>query len=314
MIFDLFRNPPQHKISTRDLLDIPSLSLEDIHTILRRARIHKYALGQRTHFRKKLEDKVIINLFAEPSTRTRVSFEMAAYRLGAKIISWDEATSSATKGETFSDTIKYLSGYNPDAIIIRHKEYNAPHYVAKMVNCPVINAGDSYRAHPTQALLDAFTILECKKSIEGLTVAICGDVAHSRVASDNINLLTRMGARVHVIAPEHLLPKQQDGIHLFTNMKDGLHQVDIIMMLRIQKERMDSASIPNEVSYFHSYGLTSESIKFAKPDALVMHPGPMNRGVEISDDIADDPHRSIIFEQGANGVPVRMAILDLLLS
>ena len=313
-MFELFRNPPQHKISTRDLLDIPSLSLDDVNTIIRRANIHKYALANKTHFRKKLEDKVIINLFAEPSTRTRVSFEMAAYRLGAKIISWDEATSSAAKGETFADTIKYLAGYNPDAIIIRHKEYNAPHFVASMVNCPVINAGDSYRAHPTQALLDAMTILEHKKQIEGLTIAICGDVAHSRVAADNINLLTRMGARVNIIAPENLLPKPQNGIHLFTDMKGGLQNADVVMMLRIQKERMDVTSIPNDVAYHHHYGLTPETLAHAKPDAIVMHPGPMNRGVEISDDVADDPRRSVIFDQGANGVPLRMAVLDLLLS
>ena len=311
-----FQDPTAIKISTRDLLDIPSLTPDDIEIILRRARVHRDRLRDNTHYRTKLDGKVIISLFAEPSTRTRVSFDMAAYRLGAKIIYWDEGNSSVAKGETFSDTIKYLAQYKPDAIIMRHKEYNAPHFVAAHVDCPVINGGDSYRAHPTQALLDAMTILDYKKTLAGLTVAICGDVAHSRVAADNMALLTMMGARVNIVAPENLLPQKTkfNNVHFYTDMQAGLENADVLMMLRLQKERMEAAAIPDETAYHHEFGLTTRTLKFAKHDAIIMHPGPMNRGVEISDDVADDPTRSVILKQAENSVPLRMAVLDLLLS
>lgn len=305
-----------HALSSRDLIDIPSLTVSDIDIILQHARLHRKDLAENTHQRSKLEGKVIISLFAEPSTRTRVSFDMAAYRLGAKIIYWDEANSSVVKGESFVDTIDYLASYNPDAIIMRHKEYNAPHFVASRVSCPVINGGDSYRAHPTQALLDAMTILDYKKTLSGLTVAICGDVAHSRVAADNMALLSMMGAKVNIVAPENLLPQKTkfENVHFYTDIKAGFENADVVMALRLQKERMDAAAIPDEQAYHHAYGVTMQTLSYAKPDVIVMHPGPMNRGVEISDDVADDPTRSVILMQAKNSVPLRMAVLDLLLS
>ncbi|MDD3020200.1 MAG: aspartate carbamoyltransferase catalytic subunit [Alphaproteobacteria bacterium] len=300
------------KISVSHLCDIAPLSTDDITTILDRASFFKQALKNQSVPRT-LEHKVVLTLFTENSTRTRNSFEMAAHRLGANLMNWDEKISSAQKGETFSDTLRYLNGYHPDAIVIRHHEYNAPNYVAGLVDCPVINAGDSYREHPTQALLDAFTIRESKGRLEGVKVAIIGDLAHSRVAGSNVPLLTKMGATVHLIAPKNLQPqKTPEGVTLFETLEDGLPDCDVVMTLRIQKERMDASAVPNDTSYFHAYGLTQSRLALAKPDAIVMHPGPMNRGVEIADDVADDPRQSVIFRQGANGVPVRMAVLDLL--
>lgn len=302
-------------LSVKHLLDIQSLTADDISLIIKRGRSMKKRLAGNTVYRTSLSGKIVMTLFAENSTRTRVSFETAALRLGASLINWDEKTSSAAKGETFSDTIKYISGYKPDAIIIRHSEYNSPYYVSKQVACPVINAGDSWREHPSQALLDAMTMLEYKPSLEGLTVAICGDIAHSRVANSNIALLTKMGANIHLIAPQVLLPQTApEHVKLFETMESGLPGCDVVMTLRLQKERMDKAMIPDNATYFHHYGLTQDRLALAKPDAIVMHPGPMNRNVEIADDVADDPTRSVIFQQGANGVPMRMAILDLLLS
>ena len=302
-------------LSVKHLLDIQSLTPDDISLIIRRGQAIKKRLAENTVHRTSLSGKIVMTLFAENSTRTRVSFETAALRLGASLINWDEKTSSAAKGETFSDTIKYIAGYKPDAIIIRHSEYNAPYFVSKQVDCPVINAGDSWREHPSQALLDAMTMIEHKKSLQGLTVAICGDIAHSRVANSNINLLTKMGANIHLIAPQVLLPQSvPENVKLFETLEDGLPGCDVVMMLRLQKERMDKALIPDDATYFHQYGLTEQRLQLAKPDAIVMHPGPMNRNVEISDEVADDPTHSVIFQQGANGVPIRMAILDLLLS
>lgn len=300
------------KISIPHLCDVATLSQSDITTILDRAAFFKNALVTKT-VPHTLRDKVILTLFTENSTRTRNSFEMAVLRLGGKLMNWDEKISSAQKGETFSDTLRYLNGYQPDAIVMRHHEYNAPNYVAGLVDCPVINAGDSYREHPTQALLDAFTIREKKGHIDGLTVAIIGDLAHSRVAGSNVPLLTKMGATIHLIAPENLQPQKiPAGVKVFTTLEEGLVGCDVVMTLRIQKERMDASAIPNDTAYFHAYGLTLERLALAKPDAIVMHPGPMNRGVEIADEVADDPTHSVIFQQGANGVPVRMAVLDLL--
>lgn len=307
---------PAPALSQKHLLDIASLSRHDIETILRRAKVHKRRLSDGTVHRKLLDGKVIATLFVENSTRTRVSFEMAALRLGATLINWDEKTSSAQKGETFSDTIKYIAGYQPDAIIIRHSEYGAPQVVSKLVDCPVINAGDSYREHPTQALLDAMTMLEYKRSLEGLTVAICGDVAHSRVANSNMALLEKMGARVHLIAPPTLQPQKMPYMNVtqYDNLEAGLRGCDVVMMLRLQKERMEAALMPDDGTYFNQYGLTMDRLKLAKPDAIIMHPGPMNRNVEIADEVADDLKQSVIFQQGANGVPLRMAVLDLFLS
>lgn len=300
------------KISVPNLIDIEPLTYADITTILDRAEFFKQALAAK-NVPQSLQGKVVLTVFTENSTRTRNSFEMAVLRLGGSLINWNENISSAKKGESFSDTVRYLNGYQPDAIVMRHHEYNAPHFVAQMVDCPVINAGDASREHPTQALLDAFTIRECKGRIEGLTVAIIGDLTHSRVANSNVALLTKMGAKVHLIAPKDLCPqKVPDGVRVFEKPEDGLKECDVVMPLRIQKERMDLSAIPNETAYFHEYGLTLEKLALANPDAIVLHPGPMNRGVEIADEVADDPARSVIFQQGANGVPVRMAVLDLL--
>ncbi|MFA7276595.1 MAG: aspartate carbamoyltransferase catalytic subunit [Pseudobdellovibrionaceae bacterium] len=302
-----------HIFSHPHLLDIAPLSVADITHVLNRAEFFKQALLGNSVPRT-LEHKIVLTLFMENSTRTRNSFEMAALRLGASLMNWDEKVSSAAKGESFSDTIRYLASYNPDAIIMRHNEYNAPHFVAGILKCPVINAGDSWREHPTQALLDAFTMREIKGNLEDLRIAIIGDVAHSRVANSNMNLLHKMGAKVHVIAPASLQPQKiTPNVTVFDNLKDGLAGCDVVMTLRIQKERMEVTEIPDDTAYFHAYGLTQETLAYAKRDAIVLHPGPMNRGVEIADDVADDPERSAIFQQGANGVPVRMAVLDLLM-
>jgi aspartate carbamoyltransferase catalytic subunit len=303
------------KLSVNHLLDIASLNVEDINILLRRAAQHKRALKDNTVDRATLAGKIILTLFTEHSTRTRNSFEMAALRLGAALVNWDERTSSAQKGEIFSDTLKYLSAFRPDAIVMRHHEYNAPHYVAGIVKCPVLNAGDSWRAHPTQALVDALTLIELKGRIEGLHMAICGDVAHSRVAACNMSLFHKLGGTIHLITPSYLRPAKlpYPNIKVFDSFEEGLPGCDAVMMLRIQKERMDQSLIPDDAAYFNSYGLTPERLALAKPDAIVLHPGPMNRGIEISDEVADDPHRSAIFRQADNRVPVNMAALDLLL-
>lgn len=304
-----------HKLHPRHLLEVASLSPVDVTHILDRARFFKKALAENTVPRT-LAGQVVLTLFTENSTRTRNSFEMAALRLGASLMNWDEKISSAQKGESFSDTIRYLNGYAPDAIVMRHHEYNAPHFVAGLVDCPVINAGDSWREHPTQALLDTFTILEHKPTLAGLKIAIIGDLAHSRVANSDVALFTQMGATIHLISPKNLQPKVSPSgqVKLFETLEDGLPDCDVVMTLRIQKERMDAHAIPNDIAYFHAYGLTSERLNLAKKDVIVMHPGPMNRGVEIADDVADDPYKSVIFKQGANGVPVRMAVLEFFMT
>lgn len=301
-----------HTLSVQNLLDIAPLTLDDVTHLLDRAAFFKKALADKT-VPQSLTGKVVLTLFTENSTRTRNSFEMAALRLGAQLMNWDEKISSAQKGETFSDTIRYLNGYCPDAIVMRHHEYNAPHFVQSLVDCPVINAGDSYREHPTQALLDAFTIREHTGKIAGLTIAIIGDLAHSRVANSNMALFTKLGATIHLIAPKNLQPQKiAPNVKVFDTLEDGLRGCDVVYVLRIQKERMDASLIPDDRAYFHAYGLTPERLALANPNAIVMHPGPMNRGVEISDEVADDPRQSLIFQQGANGVPVRMAVLDAL--
>lgn len=295
---------------------IQNLSDADIDAILSRAQIYADQINAGQPITPSLNGRIVMNLFFENSTRTRTSFETAALRLGANVINWDVESSSIKKNESFSDTIQTLAEYDPDAIIIRHSEYGAPDYVASMVKCPVINAGDSWREHPTQALLDAFTIRQAKGRINGLTIAICGDIAHSRVAASNMALLTRLGAKVRVIAPDFLMPEKPlaPGIEKFTSMESGLPGCDIVMMLRNQKERMDPSRMPSDTAFFNQYGLTIDRLDLAQPDACVMHPGPMNRGVEIADDVADDPTRSLILKQVRNGVPVRMAVLDLLIN
>lgn len=299
----------------KHLLGIDDLTTDEIQDILNRADYYARALKDGRWDRDKLKNKIVLTLFFESSTRTLTSFDIAAKRLGADVVNWNAELSSLKKDETFSDTIDTLSAMEPDCIIIRHSEYGAPGFVANRVNCPVVNAGDSWREHPSQALLDALTIIQEKDKLDGLTVAICGDVAHSRVASSNAKLLTKMGAQVRFVAPEFLMPQKLpvEGIACFDNLEEGIKDADVVMTLRIQKERMDRGSIPSDAAYFNNYGLTLERLAFAKKDALVMHPGPMNRGVEIADEVADDPARSLMKKQVANGIPTRMAILDMVM-
>ena len=296
----------------KHLTGINTLSASEIESLLDRAQAFANNLARGEKIERSLKRKTIITMFFENSTRTRLSFEMAAHKLGASVINWDMETSSLKKNETFLDTILTVGAMNPDAVIIRHSEYEAPVFMAKRMGCSVINAGDSWREHPTQALLDALTMRQAHGKIAGLNVAICGDIAHSRVAGSNILLLSKLGAKIRVIAPDFLLPEKWpvEGIETFTSMEDGLPGADIIMMLRNQKERMDASRIPDDTAFHRQYGLTRARLDLAGPQALVMHPGPINRGVEIADDVADDPHRSLILKQVTNGIPVRMAVLD----
>ncbi len=300
---------------TRHLTGINHLSADDIHALLDKAQSYADQLDRGQAVEQSLDRKNIITMFFENSTRTRLSFELAAHRLGANVINWDMETSSLKKNESFLDTILTVGAMKPDAVIVRHSEYEAPVFMSKRMGCSIINAGDSWREHPTQALLDALTIRQAKGKIEGLTVTICGDVGHSRVAASNFILLDKLGATIRVIAPEFLLPQKWaiDGIETFTSMEDGLPGSDIIMMLRNQKERMDASRVPDDTAFHRQYGLTADRLDLA-PGALVLHPGPMNRGVEIADEVADHPARSLILKQVTNGIPTRMAVLDTLLS
>lgn len=299
----------------RHLLDIPSLSVQEIEHYIDRGQFYADKLAKGDYKDRPLQGKLLLNLFFEPSTRTRVSFEVAAKRLGAQVVNWDPEGSSLKKGESFSDTILTLGAMQPDGLIIRHSKYNTPHMVAQMVDCPVINAGDSWRAHPSQALLDALTIVQHKGHIGDLTVAICGDITHSRVASCNIALLSRLGATVHLVGPANFLPASppSENIRLFTSMDEGIAGADVVMMLRVQKERIETSQLPDLAAYYKNYGLTMARLAKARPDVIVMHPAPMNRGVEIADEVADHPQHSVIQRQVTNGVAMRMAILTHLL-
>ena len=262
-----------------------------------------------------LKNKICINLFFENSTRTRTSFELAGKKLGADMLNISVGTSSIKKGETLIDTAMTLNAMQPDILVVRHHDAGAVKLLSEKVNCGVINAGDGPHEHPTQALLDALTILKRKKKISGLKVAICGDILHSRVARSNIHLLNTLGAEVRVIAPATLIPKgiESLGVKVFYDMKNGLKDVDIIIMLRLQLERMSGSFVPSIREYFRFYGLDREKLNFAKHDALILHPGPMNRGVEIDSELADDIDRSAIFEQVQMGVAVRMACLKAII-
>jgi aspartate carbamoyltransferase catalytic subunit len=298
----------------KHLLAIEGLHPHEIGALLDRAE--NYVLlnrGGRTQ-RDLLRGKTLINLFFEDSTRTRTSFEIAGKRLGADVINMSVSTSSVNKGETLLDTAWTLNAMHCDLLVVRHGESGAPSLLAQKVEAAVINAGDGTHEHPTQALLDALTIRRRKGRLENLTVAICGDVAHSRVARSNIHLLSAMGARVRVIAPPTLLPAEISrlGVEPFTDMAAGLEDADVVMMLRLQKERMTRGLVPSVREFFRFYGLDAEKLAHARPDAIVMHPGPMNRGVEIDSAVADDPSRSVIKEQVEMGVAVRMAVLDQL--
>ena len=298
----------------RHLLGIEGLSPDDITLLLDRSE--SYVEQNRRIDKKKsvLRGRTIINLFFEASTRTRTSFELAGKRLGGDVINMSVSTSSIKKGETLIDTAMTLNAMHPDVLVIRHPDAGAAMLLSEKVNCAVINAGDGSHEHPTQALLDALTIRRRRGRLQGLKVAICGDIVHSRVARSNIHLLNTMGARVRLIAPRTLIPEgvERLGVEVFYDMKEGLEDCDIVMMLRLQSERMHSNFFPSIREYFHFFGLDYEKLASAKPDALIMHPGPMNRGVEIDSEVADDFGRSAIREQVEMGVAVRMACLELL--
>jgi aspartate carbamoyltransferase catalytic subunit len=297
----------------RHLLTCEELTAGEINALLDLA--DKAADGNRQINKKRdvLRGRTLINLFFEASTRTQSSFELAGKRLGADVMNMNVSTSSVQKGETLIDTAQTLNAMRPDIIVVRHYAAGAVELLAQKVDCSVINAGDGSHQHPTQALLDALTIRRAKGRVAGLTVAICGDVLHSRVARSNIDVLNTLGAHVRVIAPSTLLPPDPEGlgVEVFTNIWDGLAGADIVMMLRLQHERMNSSYVPSLREYYHFFGLDDEKLARAKPDALVMHPGPMNRGVEIASTVADSA-RSVIQEQVEMGVAVRMAVLEAL--
>lgn len=298
----------------RDLLGIEGLSVSDITGLLDLSDAYVAHNRQRDKKMSTLRGRTQINLFFESSTRTQSSFELAGKRLGADVMNMSVAASAVNKGETLLDTAVTLNAMNPDLLVVRHADSGAVALLAQKVSCAVLNAGDGAHEHPTQALLDALTIRRRLGHLEGLRVAICGDIAHSRVARSNLLLLNRMGAHVHLIGPQTLLPSgaEQLGASVFTSMREGLEGCDIVMMLRVQNERMSGALIPSVREYYHLYGLNREKLSYAKPGALVMHPGPMNRGVEIDSAIADDTDISLIREQVEMGVAVRMAVLEAL--
>ncbi len=300
----------------RHLLAIEGMLPEQIAGLLDLADSYALLNRQGKAPRDLLRGKTLINLFFEDSTRTRTSFELAGKRLGADVINMSVSTSSVNKGETLLDTAATLNAMHCDLLVVRHDQSGAPNLLAQKVEAAVINAGDGTHEHPTQALLDALTIRRHRGDLNGLVVAICGDVAHSRVARSNIHLLVAMGATVRVVGPPTLIPAAAAslGVTVHHDMRGGLAGADIVMMLRLQRERMARGLVPSEREYFRFFGLDRDKLAFARPDALVMHPGPMNRGVEIDSAVADDPHRSLIQEQVEMGVAVRMAVLDQLAS
>jgi len=300
-------------LSGRHLLGIEGLSHADIVGLLDLAGEFVELNRQIEKKTASLRGRTLINLFFEASTRTQASFELAGKRLGADVMNMSVSSSSIRKGETLIDTAITLNAMHPDIIVVRHHASGAVELLAQKVDCSVINAGDGSHEHPTQALLDALTIRRRKGAIENLTVAICGDILHSRVARSNIILLNTLGARVRVVAPSTLLPPgiERFGVEVTRDMREGLAGADIVMMLRLQRERMNGSFVPSVQEYFAYFGLDQKKLAYAKPDALIMHPGPMNRGVEIDSSVADD-QRSVIREQVEMGVAVRMAVLEAL--
>jgi len=297
----------------KHLLGIQNLSIQEAKKILEEAKAFISLNRSPSKKLDTLRGKTQINLFFEPSTRTQSSFDLAGKRLGADVMTMNVGNSALKKGETLIDTAMTLNAMHPDIIVIRHQDSGAPNLLSQKVNCTVINAGDGRREHPTQALLDALTIINRKKTIEGLKIAICGDILHSRVARSNIYLMNMLGAEVNVIGPKTLMPKSIErlGVKSFTDMKKGLDKCDIVMMLRLQNERMQGSFLPSKREYYEFFGLTPEKLKFASKDALIMHPGPMNRGVEIDTKLADDINVSLVKEQVELGVAVRMACLKI---
>src|SRR5258708_15652695 len=296
------------------LLGIEDLSVEEIVGLLDLA--DQYVDLNRGAEKKSalLKGRTLINLFFEASTRTQSSFELAGKRMGADVLNMSVKSSSVWKGETLIDTATTLNAMRPDILVVRHQDSGAAELLSQKLDCSVVNAGDGSHEHPTQALLDALTIRRRGRKFEGLVVAICGDVLHSRVARSNIHLLLKMSARVRLVAPRTLLPGDAErfGVEVFHDMEKGLEGADVVMMLRLQLERMAGAFVPSTREYFRFYGLDAVKLKAAKPGALVMHPGPMNRGVEIDSAVADDIEVSVIQEQVEMGVAIRMAVLDAL--
>ena len=297
---------------SRGLLGTENLSREEIQWLLERGRHHQPMQSQAVKKSDTLRGKTIVNLFFEPSTRTRTSFEIAAKRLGADTVSISEQGSSLSKGESLVDTLNTLAAMRPDVIVMRHSASGAPHFLSRFLKTPIVNAGDGQHEHPTQALLDAVTILDYRPSLEGLRIAIIGDIAHSRVARSNVHLLAKFGARLVLCGPATMLPRSlvslAPGITLTNSIEEAVTDADVIMMLRVQLERQNVPTFPKN-EYFQFYGLELDHLRLARPDAIVMHPGPINRGRELSSEVADFP-RSVILHQVENGVAVRMAVLE----
>lgn len=300
-------------LKSKDLLGIKELSTGEIYHILDTASNFKDVLKRDIKKVPPLRGKSLVSLFFEPSTRTKTSFALAAKRLSADFVNFSVLTSSVLKGESIQDTALTIQALGADFVVVRHASSGVPHILSKIVDMSIINAGDGANEHPTQALLDLLTIQTYKKSIEGLNVAVIGDIAHSRVAKSNIYALTKLGANVRVIAPPTMMPAEIErvGVDVFHSVEDGIRNCDVVMTLRLQLERQTKGFLPSLKEYYKLYGLTPDRIKLAKKDAIVMHPGPMNRGVEIASSVADGP-QSVILEQVTNGIAVRMAVLYLL--
>ncbi len=305
--------PPAERLRRKDLIGIAELSAEEIALILDTAVAMKEISSRPIKKVPTLRGKTVVNLFFEPSTRTRTSFEIAEKRLSADTLNIAASTSSVVKGETLADTVHNIEAMAPDLLVVRHSASGTCHFLSRICRAGVINAGDGMHEHPTQALLDAFTIRERKHRLRGLKIAIVGDLLHSRVVRSNVQLLTKMGADVWLCAPPTLIPAgfAAAGVHVTSSIEEAVRDADAVMMLRIQLERMMGGYFPSLREYFNVFGMTRERMALAKPDVLVMHPGPMNRGVEIASDVADGPY-SVILDQVTNGVAVRMAVLYLL--
>ena len=301
-------------LAKKDVLEMESLSVEEIQAILDTAETLKEISTRPIKKVPTLRGKTVVHFFYEPSTRTRTSFEIAAKRLSADTVSLSASTSSIVKGETLVDTARNLEAMNPDAIVIRHRAAGAPHLLARLVDASVINAGDGMHAHPTQALLDMMTVREKKGRLDGLRIAIIGDIAHSRVARSNIIGFTKTGAEVILAGPPTMIPMGIEtlGANVTYHVQEAIKDADVVMVLRIQKERQQAFAFPSEREYAQCYGLTEDKLAGAKKEILIMHPGPINRGVEIAPEVAEGPY-SVILEQVANGVAIRMALLYLLL-
>uniref|UniRef100_A0A7C4EL98 Aspartate carbamoyltransferase n=1 Tax=Thermodesulfovibrio aggregans TaxID=86166 RepID=A0A7C4EL98_9BACT len=296
----------------KDLVGIKDISRQEIEEILNTAKAFKEVLQRDIKKVPTLRGRTAINLFFEPSTRTRTSFELAEKRLSLDVLNFSVSTSSVVKGETLYDTLKTIESYNVDYIVIRHSSSGAARFVADHTPASVINAGDGTNEHPTQALLDAFSILEVKGRLDGLKIAIVGDIIHSRVARSNLYLLSKFDTEIRFVGPPTLLPQNvPDNVKIFYDLKEGVKDSDVVMLLRIQLERQNAAFIPSLKEYFHLWGVKKDTFSYLKDDAIIMHPGPMNRGVEISTEVADSS-RSIILRQVTNGIATRMAVIYLL--